>query len=50
MDIGLALQSLSAIRLLNDYSKDNKTLIKGLQPVPFDIDELVAKNMLNILK
>ncbi|MGD1823631.1 MAG: adenosylhomocysteinase [Pleomorphochaeta sp.] len=50
MDIGLSLQSLSAIRLLNDYNVKEKTLIKGLQKVPKDIDKHVSENMLDLLK
>lgn len=49
MDIGLALQSLSAVRLINDYNKEKK-LINGLQAVPIDIDESVATQMLELLK
>ncbi len=50
MDIGLALQSLSALRLINATKNKKYKLIKGLQPVPLDIDEKVATNMLNIFK
>ena len=49
MDIGLALQSLSAVRLINDYNKE-KQLVNGLQPVPPEIDKKVATQMLNLLK
>lgn len=46
MDLGLGLQSASAIRIL----EENNQLKKGLQPVPEDIDIEISKNMMTILK
>lgn len=46
MDLGLGLQSASAIRYLEDESNH---LSIGLQPVPQDIDEDISIKMLEIL-
>ena len=42
MDLGLALQAYSLKRIVENH----KTLIKGPQPVPSDINKLVARRML----
>jgi len=47
MDLGLGLQSASAIRYLEEESK---YLNNGLQPVPHDIDEDISIKMLEILE
>lgn len=46
MDLGLGLQSASAMRYLEDEAKHLK---QGLQPVPHDIDEDISIKMLQIL-
>lgn len=45
MDLGLGLQSASAIRII----KDSQSLKTGLQPVPVDIDEKISIDMMRIL-
>lgn len=47
MDLGLGLQSASAIRYFEEKSND---LIKGLQPVPKDIDNTISLKMLKVLE
>lgn len=46
MDLGLGLQSASAIRLL----EENNALKKGLQPVPEDIDIKISQDMMTLLR
>lgn len=46
MDLGLGLQSASAIRIL----ENNNGLTFGLQPVPEDIDRVISEDMLKILE
>ncbi len=46
MDLGLGLQTLSAIEIVNH----NPTLHNGLQPVPYQITQDVSKITLDVLK